>query len=128
MGFTSSGGICGADALGASQASLFVWSFPRTRGDGPVQFKDAARGFEFPPHARGWTQTDAEKVAAEKVSPARAGMDRTRGDGPDAKEIRVVQDEFPPARAGMDPRFGWLKRSRLSFPRTRGDGPPHQAG
>ena len=123
-------------------------SFPRTRGDGPIE-----------------SATPNDRKSAEPVSPARAGMDRrpprcspgpegssrtcfprTRGDGP-AAGVRpwVVNDrcfprtrgdgpsiaEFPapgcrvsPARAGMDP----LSSSRFigvaaRFPRTRGDGP-----
>ena len=134
-GFTSSGGICCADALGASQASLFVWSFPRTRGDGPVLGNrgSLAAPSGFPPHARGWTLQFVQPTCCpgERVSPARAGMDpisrvastrisfpgrfpRTRGDGPLNPTIskvsarNVLADGYPPA---------------MRFPRTRGDGP-----
>ena len=52
------------------------FSFPRTRGDGPV-----VEGLEpcedwFPPHTRGWTSLKGEQVEQAIVSPAHAGMDR----------------------------------------------------
>ena len=71
-------------------------SFPRTRGDGPALPSARPPVNVFPPHARGWTLSELIVAVAAAVSPARAGMDRPRS----------------PA--------AW---SRISFPRTRGDGP-----
>ena len=50
-------------------------SFPRTRGDGPWAGSGAEKGWEFPPHARGWTGYIQKRVGYSGVSPARAGMD-----------------------------------------------------
>ena len=71
-------------------------SFPRTRGDGPLNLAGGRSQTPFPPHTRGWTVV--AKVLGELlvVSPAHAGM-----------------DPWPCVRA-------W-KRAR--FPRTRGDEP-----
>ena len=69
---------------------------------------------EFPPHTRGWTESDYIFSAIGDVSPAHAGMDlgcattstpslrfpRTRGDGPPVgKGIQKVK-EFPPHTRG----------------------------
>ncbi len=70
--------------------------FPRTRGDGPGTAKDAQHDAPFPPHSRGWTFHRAAWATSAFVSPALAGMDRTRG-----RSTRLT----------------------CSFPRTRGDGP-----
>ena len=70
--------------------------FPRTRGDGPTGRSGSWRVCVFPPHARGWTRSLAAYASCGRVSPARAGMDRSRRSS---------------------------SRPRTSFPRTRGDGP-----
>ena len=77
-----------------------LYRFPRTRGDGPAVMGMLDDGKRFPPHARGWTPSWRASGLLLQVSPARAGMDR---------------------------RTAWLRRGRLSFPRTRGDGPPTAA-
>ena len=70
--------------------------FPRTRGDGPYGYLVPRGNIVFPPHARGWTLATEHTSSNRLVSPARAGMDHGRS---------------------VDM---W---SRVSFPRTRGDGP-----
>ncbi len=74
-------------------------SFPRTRGDGPLDPEVGRPG--FPPHARGWTHVPM--IGA----PARAGMDQP----------------VSPARAGMDRSHSIRWSTPVRFPRTRGDGP-----
>ena len=71
-------------------------SFPRTRGDGPLLWSNIQTLQPFPPHTRGWTLILLHPGAHLFVSPAHAGMDRTRG------------------RRTRGPH---------RFPRTRGDGP-----
>ena len=81
---------------GRPQRSRSGSSFPRTRGDGPIERIVSSRVPPFPPHARGWTPYRAEAITPAEVSPARAGMD------PSSRSART---------------------RRSSFPRTRGDGP-----
>ena len=78
---------------------VLTLSFPRTRGDGPVNRTHSSGRCRFPPHARGWTGREMRELPDLGVSPARAGMDRTRGTG------------------GIPTR---------RFPRTRGDGPAYR--
>ena len=92
--------------------------FPRTRGDGPASPFDLGIHSEFPPHARGWTLVGHVEQRSLRVSPARAGMDR-----PGRKE-RVMKISFPRTR-GDGPCFvpTCLRGLDARFPRTRGDGP-----
>ena len=81
--------------------------FPRTRGDGPRARRGAQRrGWLFPPHARGWTRCSELTDRATEVSPARAGMDRSR------RRSRSGFSSFPPHARG------WTHEC---FPRTRGE-------
>ena len=134
-----------------------VDGLPRTRGDGPRHHSRASCSMPASPHTRGWTLTAdaAEQLAAgfpahAGMDPApcgprgrRAGLPRTRGDGPGAvslgahgrrasphtrgwtplEPVRPRPVEGFPAHAGMDPgsRVRAMTGSRL--PRTRGDGP-----
>ncbi len=70
--------------------------FPRTCGDGPVFGHHPPVWVRFPPHVRGWTLIDAPPRLLGRVSPARAGMDRSA----------------TPTEQGL-----------MCFPRTCGDGP-----
>ena len=78
-----------------------TWSFPRTRGDGPLPLPQDSVRDGLPPHARGWTSGLPVLGRCCHVSPARAGMD-------------------PPPPSTLTARYG--------FPRTRGDGPWEAAG
>ena len=73
-----------------------VIRFPRTRGDAPVAGEGRAGRDRVPPHARGCTRAQAERMLPAGGSPARAGM-------------------HPPYVSGPSP-CSW-------FPRTRGDAP-----
>ena len=69
---------------------------PRTRGDGPASVCGSRGGYRASPHTRGWTHVvplaDLVRVgfpahagmdpAAPRSHPFRAGLPRTRGDGP----------------------------------------------
>ncbi len=79
---------------------LCVGRFPRTRGDGPNERVSMGDAPEFSPHTRGWTRCRGSESPEQAVFPAHAGMDR--------RVDRIAQD-------------------RVSFPRTRGDGPKHGA-
>ena len=70
--------------------------FPRTRGDGPLNRPDDDGRRAVSPHTRGWTRPASPRLPGERGFPA---------------------------HAGMDPRLLRQRRSRLGFPRTRGDGP-----
>ena len=88
--------------------------FPRTRGDGPDDQVTTLVQEMFPPHARGWTRPIPRIVQIERVSPARAGMDRcgafrcrssdgfprTRGDGPLFHDCQRIERRFPPHARG----------------------------
>ena len=50
-------------------------SFPRTRGDGPGRTTVGGTGYEFPPHARGWTCPLPCRPRSGPVFPTHAGMD-----------------------------------------------------
>ena len=73
---------------------------PRTRGDGPSWSCRARWRFGAPPHTRGWTLSDARRQRRRSGSPA---------------------------HAGMDPSFSIYITRVERLPRTRGDGPCHQA-
>ena len=89
-------------------------SFPRTRGDGPVDITVPGGAGAFPPHARGWTLHTEARQLVRTVSPARAGMDRkhghspsptrrfprTRGDGPETRALAESYAAFPPHARG----------------------------
>ena len=131
---------------------------PRTRGDGPG-FRVACRQVRgASPHTRGWTRRRRRVAGRGEGFPAHAGMDRgipaqsasraglprTRGDGPGrsgsgcgaasasphtrgwtlAPGRRPAASAGFPAHAGMDPRQPRARPSRAGLPRTRGDGPP----
>ena len=130
---------------------------PRTRGDGPAAPDGPNRTISASPHTRGWTRrvilvehalvgfpAHAGMDPGRSRSPgARAGLPRTRGDGPDGRLAvaacdaasphtrgwtldrragRLGSDGFP-AHAGMDPCRDDAPRSPRRLPRTRGDGP-----
>ena len=90
------------------------WSFPRTRGDGPLIYGIGPTEEAFPPHARGWTRSHQPGPRHHRVSPARAGMDRnlrphprdaerfprTRGDGPFSLKETSAVTPFPPHARG----------------------------
>ncbi len=75
---------------------LAALSFPRARGDGPVDGLAAFSGAELPPRSRGWTRLDCREHRPDRASPA---------------------------LAGMDPRASIPDRAPSRFPRARGDGP-----
>ena len=130
---------------------------PRTRGDGPVTETCARRPGWASPHTRGWTRPDRVRNGAAEGFPAHAGMDpagsasgprraglpRTRGDGPVARRgaqgpplasphtrgwtrgtaHRADRRCGFPAHAGMDPGLLRGVAGVVGLPRTRGDGP-----
>ena len=137
---------------GASTTGL-----PRTRGDGPHRRRRHLGVDGASPHTRGWTRSGGGGVVPPAGFPAHAGMDpryvsafsspkwlpRTRGDGPEACNSRVlsiwasphtrgwtprlelaglVVEGFP-AHAGMDRARRRAAGGRGRLPRTRGDGP-----
>ena len=130
---------------------------PRTRGDGPASGRSRAARPSASPHTRGWTAPTRRRAVSRIGFPAHAGMDpwsrwcsaaraglpRTRGDGPARRVMRppraaasphtrgwthghagqrVARNGFP-AHAGMDPWSRSGKRAPTRLPRTRGDGP-----
>ena len=72
------------------------YGLPRTRGDGPLAFRDGSKVFWASPHTRGWTRQADDAAVAAGGFPAHAGMDRM--------DVELAEE------------CGWL-------PRTRGDGP-----
>ena len=96
--------------------SVVIIGFPRTRGDGPEGEKQEKTEWQFPPHARGWTDWKSKGCMASGVSPARAGMDRSEA------WLTVDNSGFPRTR-GDGPYVQATHRPRTRFPRTRGDGP-----
>ena len=129
-------------ALPALSTSTAAMGFPRTRGDGPAGPVHIYSGDGFPPHARGWTVVTRARQAIERVSPARAGMDRrdpgaaghragfprTRGDGPCRLRSPTPRGPFPPHARGwtLTPR-PVLGPDRVS-PARAGMDPSHPAG
>ena len=75
--------------------------FPRTRGDGPSCSARIVVSLMVPPHPRGWSL---------------------------AMQLRGASQSGSPAPAGMVPPWAAAPRAWRGFPRTRGDGPPWQAG
>ena len=106
--------------------------FPRTRGDGPDDQVTTLVQEMFPPHARGWTRPIPRIVQIERVSPARAGMDRcgafrcrssdgfprTRGDGPPQESTGTIVDGFPPHARGWT-RGGLRRRQGVEVSPAR---------
>ncbi len=139
-------------------ASTAMGGLPRTRGDGPGRPSSSRAGPLAPPHTRGWTLRPRVQAGPDRGSPAHAGMDRaaarprpsraglprTRGDGPSASTMMracaqapphtrgwtvaalspMAPDGGSPAHAGMDPSTSATSRTATRLPRTRGDGPP----
>ena len=109
-------------------------SFPRTRGDGPLNRIAIHRQHRFPPHARGWTLFGLRRLDPGCVSPARAGMDRlpesrasarrgfprTRGDGPHRMITRAGRALFPPHARGWTDAVSVLRRHASVSPARAG--------
>ena len=83
--------------------------FPRRRGDGPHHPHDPRETTRFPPQARGWTPLPAPMIRYRFVSPAGAGMDRSKG----TQVCLVVR--FP-RRRGDGPLFGASSPAVPGFP------------
>ena len=142
---------------GARTGGMSASRLPRTRGDGPGVWSRGCSALSASPHTRGWTPRDPALVVGDRGFPAHAGMDprpgrpaaaraglpRTRGDGPyidpaTGNPARASPhtrgwtrprpadprpgDGFP-AHAGMDPLRGRSPPAGRWLPRTRGDGP-----
>ncbi len=90
--------------------------FPRARGDRPSDGPRRRPAGRFPPRARGSTAGSREPALPDRVSPARAGIDRAYGERP---EVRL---RFPRARGDRPFRPGAYAIHRR-FPRARGDRP-----
>ena len=87
---------------------------PRARGDGPITVFRPAIDESSPPRTRGWTCRHPYLLSDRWVSPAHAGMDRTRTTG--ARRSRGL-----PRARGDGPWFpSEHHRAALSPPRTRG--------
>ena len=97
-----------------------TWSFPRTRGDGPLSGTRQTAEELLPPHARGWTDGWMSEHRHVMASPARAGMDRppflvsyslpcfprTRGDGPVEHLVADSMRWLPPHARGWTLKRG----------------------
>ena len=93
---------------------IWGFGFPRRRGDGPDYSRVLRDGILFPPQARGWTGVTLMRLKVSEVSPAGAGMDRSRegngeqtigfprrrGDGPLQGRERRANYRFPPQARG----------------------------
>ena len=83
--------------------------FPRTGGDGPPTWSRYTSSRRLPPHGRGWTEGILAEATAESASPARAGMDRSKG----LLMLRVTR--FP--RTGGDgPKSGLGTQAKMMLP------------
>ncbi len=105
--------------LGVSRDSGGASRFPRTRGDGPLSSGTMSWTAKFPPHARGWTPSCRASVRGW----IHLSFPRTRGDGPSDPAMTVDGKRVSPARAGMDRTASRFIATTACFPRTRGDGP-----
>ena len=99
--------------------------------------KQIAYRSQAPPHARGWTVPGAGEPAAQRGSPARAGMDRgtllagapgpglprTRGDGPEMMGLLGMVDEAPPHARGWTGAAPAAGRRRGGSPARAGMDP-----
>ena len=94
---------------GAKLTVFAMSSFPRRRGDGPVNTSPSFFVSVFPPQARGWTCRRLSVPALPAVSPAGAGMD-PRG------RRRCGCESCFPRRRGDGPLTMWVGRSRCWFP------------
>ncbi len=96
-------------------------SFPRVRGDGPLEDRRREGPQGFPPRTRGWPFYGPPSAASLSVSPAYAGM------APAMRIAMLATLCFPRVR-GDGPACGWVSRNAATFPpRTRG-WPPRLAG
>ena len=142
----------------AAPAAEGDFGLPRTRGDGPEWRRGLDGLARASPHTRGWTRRDSQPAEHGEGFPAHAGMDRrrrvprvpraglprTRGDGPELLILGPIVASAPPhtrgwtvrrhpvpewqggspAHAGMDPSWTASPPGSRWLPRTRGDGPP----
>ena len=77
-------------------SGLVTTSFPRTRGDGPLNSRWKRCAPKFPPHSRGWTHRHAIEHVSAHVSPHSRGWT--------ASYLEISGQGFvSPALAGMDP-------------------------
>ena len=112
-------------------------SFPRERGDGPLNHDHGLWIIKFPPRARGWTSRAGQVWGASHVSPASAGMDpgcpraggrprcfpRERGDGPATTAPNSAKAAFPPRARGWTPRLHLVGRPGRVSPASAGMDP-----
>ena len=118
--YSSSGESCRADAPGSLPVFAFVWSFPRTCGDGPLLELCRLCRPAFPPHVRGWTLAMHRIDDHHIVSPARAGMDRRT-------PPMLTRPSCFPRTCGDGPVTDPSPLAVQVFPRTCGDGPATRA-
>ena len=99
---------------GGNRKTHISWSFPRTRGDVPIQMTAARYSAGLPPHTRGCTGAGAGETARPRASPAHAGMylgqrgqrarekgfPRTRGDVPSDMTATPMRRPLPPHTRG----------------------------
>ena len=91
-----------------------VSGFPRIRGDRPPYCRDGVTMALFPPHTRGSTGVVARTACLAGVSPAYAGIDRSRG------RSSAQRACFPRIR-GDRPHYDLCPHRTRSFPpHTRG--------
>ena len=112
-------------------------SFPRIRGDVPIQNKHQGDNRWFSPHTRGCSRLLTALGSGHTVFPAYAGMfrpgtfatptwvgfPRIRGDVPTHTEWVPLSHWVFPAYAGMFRRGSQAARLCFGFPRIRGDVP-----
>ena len=114
--------------------SSFWFRFPRTRGDGPLQWGTDSSPIGVSPHTRGWTAHRHLHRALVRGFPAHAGMDRahpgprqalqrfprTRGDGPWARPSGGSRLAVSPHTRGWTPLPGGMVREFVGFPAHAG--------
>src|SRR5450759_1840116 len=93
--------------------SVYSW-LPRTRGDGPFQYRPGSQGRQAPPHTRGWTPYGQVGTRFPDGSPAHAGMDRS------ALTTLRAPTRLPRTRGDGPPMVRWELDSRMAPPHTRG--------
>ena len=121
------------------------WSFPHTRGDGPLSFGHSTFDVVFSPHAWGWSEKERRPRCVASVFPTRVGMVRprggadyywhrfphTRGDGPMKYNISDAGEAFSPHAWGWSdyPQTRYQLHRRRIFPqrqlRSFHQSPPH---
>ena len=125
-----------------SSCRLMRFGLPRTRGDGPIAWSRLYLTLKASPHTRGWTSPHRHEDSAISGFPAHAGMDppqiadragraglpRTRGDGPVANAVVEVLLSASPHTRGWTPDPQETDRWDTGFPAHAGMDPRLRSG